>query len=118
MYKKRLEDALNAAKLIRLGFSLNFSKPDKIDLLYKVNCSNYDVFYANQELKNLSPRVKKQSKINPSDSDDDNADIRAENLANSSDLDEKIEVLCIKFNEAANLVAIGDSNGQIKVSEY
>ena len=126
MYKKRLEDALNAAKLIRLGFSLNYSKPEKIDLLYKVNVSNYDVTYCNEEFNKNQIKKEKEKKVIDSDEDIDQAyssdleldkNIKKSNL-NNIEYEERIEVLCLKFNEAANLIAVGDSNGQIKVKKF
>ena len=135
MHKKRLENALNAAKLIRLGFSLNCFKPDKIDLLYTVNCGNHGVLYVNEELNELqrpASGAKQQQKsldrISSSDSEPEvtvkkstrnkkrpNSQTSKNSNQGSDDFEEKIEVLCLKLNETYNLIAFGDSNGNIKV---
>ena len=140
MQKRRLENALNAGKLIQLGFDLNKGKPDKLNLLYYVSCYNNNVVYADKSLTNelpspvVTPRKPpteqpKRSSSSSSDRDDeDDDDFQANNVENlnktndsikiENENDEKIETLCLQFNQTLNLLATGDSNGRVQVSLF
>lgn len=147
MTKKRLKNALNAGKLIRLGkfyfknssqlkiinlnkkfkkttfkgFNLNNSKPEKLDLLYQVNCLNDRVEFAEEKASLNQKFLLSKSKIEiNSESDSDSLelsdDFDKQTGSKSEDDDEKVEILCVQFNQNLNLLATGDSNGIIKVT--
>ncbi|CAF0838605.1 unnamed protein product [Brachionus calyciflorus] len=101
---KRLENALNAGKLIQLGFSLNDAKPQKLNLLYSVNCLNNFVNFG---------------KINNNDvaktNDPEDSDFESDNSLSGSDDYEKSEILSLQFNQTQNLLATGDSNGRVQI---
>jgi len=144
MQKRRLENALNAGKLIQLGFDLNKGKPEKLNLLYYVSCYNNNVVYADRTITNelpsplptpRKPTSTPSSKPNKSrhssdeeerdDEDDDEEDTQINNannlnktndsIKNENENEEKIETLCLQFNQNLNLLATGDSNGRIQV---
>ena len=129
MPKKRLENALNAGKLIQLGFDLNKGKPEKLNLLYYVSCYNNGVIYADKMTSNELPSPLPTPREPPpppvptlpkepvtSDSDDDeNLNVTNGSIKNDNENDEKIETLCLQFNQNLNLLATGDSNGRVQV---
>jgi hypothetical protein len=137
MQKKRLENALKASKLMQIGFRVNQTKPDKINLLYSVNCINHKVQFTDQQFfeEPVSKQVVKRGLVKPlarieeaddsdlsSDSEpdtsrgkNDSQSISQKSNKSNESFEEKIEILCIKFNEPANLMAEGDSNGNINV---
>ena len=144
MQKRRLENALNAGKLIQLGFDLNKGKPEKLNLLYYVSCYNNNVVYADKTITNQlpsplptprKPTSTPSSKPNKSrhssdeeerdDEEDDEEDTQINNannlsktndsIKNENENEEKIETLCLQFNQNLNLLATGDSNGRIQV---
>lgn len=111
MQKKRLEEALNAGKLIKLGFTLNFSKPERLNLLYTVRCAKNKVIYANGEVKSLNDPYDDELNSNSSDTDNN------EKLRNRERHEEKVEILTLQFNPNLNLLATGNSNGVIQVHD-
>lgn len=144
MQKRRLENALNAGKLIQLGFDLNKGKPEKLNLLYYVSCYNNNVVYADKTTINELPSPLPTPRKSPStllnrknktsnssseedDDDDDDEDIQINNISNlnktndsiknENENEEKIETLCLQFNQNLNLLATGDSNGKIQVRQ-
>jgi hypothetical protein len=148
MQKRRLENALNAGKLIQLGFDLNKGKPEKLNLLYYVSCFNNNVVYADKTITNelpsplptpRKPASTPSSKPNKTghssdeeerddEDDDDEEDTQINNvnnlnktndsIKNENENEEKIETLCLQFNQNLNLLATGDSNGRIQVRNF
>jgi hypothetical protein len=175
MQKKRLEKALKASRLMQLGFRVNhhLARPDKMDLLYTVNCATHRVQFTDQVLYDElppQPQISKHAamvaakrgtkplaRIEEAADDDEHDDDSAlssgssdsetaatgaastrrrrrrkksndrsnksssshhSNKSSSDNFEEKIEILCLKFNEPANLVAVGDSNGTIRVGDF
>lgn len=111
MNKKRLKDALQASRLFSLGFNLNHFKPQNIELLYTVNSFNSRVLFADEEAKS---DTRASVKFTVSDEEDSASD--SEQTKSTNESDDKTEILSLKFNEASNLLATGDSNGKIKVN--
>lgn len=119
-------------KFYDLGFSLNPSKPDRLSQLYYVKCANNDVVYANGEVKKQidtarckSAQIRSNSN-NSNRSDSSSSSSLSSYLARGSnrrpqkingviEIDEKIEVLSLQFNEDLNLIATGDSDGRIQI---
>jgi len=108
--KKRLEEALNAGKLIKLGFNLNFSKPERLNLLYTVRCANNKVIYANGDVKRVKNFDDEYS------TDDMDADV-TNKVPKDEKHEEKIEILSLQFNQNQNLLATGNSNGVIQIHD-
>ena len=80
-------------------------------MLYTVNCVKHQVNFVNQQ----NTTIKSKS---PNDSDYD-SDQESEPKTNSiSDDGEKVEILSLQFNENQNILATGDSNGEIRVSFF
>jgi WD40 repeat protein len=100
------------------GFNLNFAKPERLNLLYTVRCSNNKVIYANGEIK-----------TKPESHNDSDPELLAEYEDNPNELtqkpttkstkseEEKVEILCLQFNQNANLLATGNSNGLIQIHD-
>ena len=96
--------------LSKKGFNLNFAKPERLNLLYTVRCYNNKVVYANGEIK---------LQDNKAESDlEDAGDQAADTKPQKSEKDEeKVEILCLQFNQNSNLLATGNSNGHIQIHD-
>lgn len=90
-------------------------------MLYSVNCTNNKVNF-NEESASLilgnKQRTQTQHQISCSDSEDesDTEDTNSSISRFQNDDEEKIEILSLQFNKNQNLLATGDSNGEIQVS--
>lgn len=129
MPNKRLKNALNAGKLIKRGFSLNKQKPQDLHLLYTVDCRNDRVEFAQDDDDEVMADIESRTKsrlfqIGSDSSDESDIADRNSNLTPSksaridSDVsltDEKVEILCLQFNQNLNLLATGDSDGLVAV---
>jgi WD40 repeat protein len=111
-----------------LGFCLNHSKPDRLSQLYYVKCFNNDVVYANGEVRKQAETARSKSietRSNSSNSNQTNSSSptyfargssRLPNKVNGViEIDDKIEVLSLQFNEDLNLIATGDSDGRVQI---
>jgi hypothetical protein len=106
MNKRRLEDALTVGKLIQHGNFLKKESNNKLNLIYSVNCITDYVTYYNDELERL---FKNKRTITTKERSPTTVD---------SNLDQKVEILSLKFNDNLNLIATGDSNGNLKVKLF
>ncbi|RNA18413.1 hypothetical protein BpHYR1_013925 [Brachionus plicatilis] len=98
MPNKRLEKALNAGKLYQLGLNFIDSKPENLSLLYRVNCVNKNIDYGGSN-------GLESGRSNFSEDSGSNA---------ASDENDKIEILSLQFNQSQNLIATGDSDGNLQ----
>lgn len=99
---------------------MNKLKPTRLDLLYTVECLTNRVEYAqkiDEERGKTKSRFEITSDSSCSDNDSENDESSLKRGANSTsdDSDEKIEILCVQFNQNLNLLATGDSNGHVAV---
>lgn len=105
-----------------VGFALNHSKPERMNLLYTVRCHNHKVIYGDA--------VKPQDPTDDVDEEaNDDIDIVAAAAAAAANPDEKparkdsdkheekVEILSLQFNPQSNLLATGNSNGQVHVHD-
>lgn len=86
---------------------MNNSKPETLNLLYTVNCTDNNVCYSNDQATSVK---------------DPDSDTETDDSSLTSKLDktidyEKIEILSLQFNENQNILATGDSNGEVQVNE-
>lgn len=122
---------------MQLGFSINHNKPGRLSQLYHVKCYNNDVVYADGEVKKqMDSAREKSSQLKKSQSSQSNKSDLSESSSSSSlsssylargsdrrppkvngaiEVDDKIEVLCLQFNQNLNLIATGDSDGRLQV---
>ena len=88
---------------------MNYSvKPERLNLLYTVRCATNKVIY-NNEVKSqyLSEN---EEELGASNEPQQAGGVRREN-------EEKVEILSLQFNPQSNLLATGDSNGNVKVHD-
>ena len=92
-------------------------------LLYRLNCITNQVHYAKPDHVSSSKGTPNSDEGIENESDIDsqaNTPFLLDTGAIKSDAEEeeKVEVLCLRFNESHNLLATGDSNGNIQVLFY
>jgi hypothetical protein len=101
---------------------LNNGKPQRLDLLYNVNSTRHAVEFADESLSRFGQNEAKKKPmastvvVDSDSSGDIDSDESLTNRKSDDDESEKVEVLSLQFNENLNILATGDSNGQIKVS--
>lgn len=83
-----------------LGLNFIDSKPENLSLLYKINCISKKIDYGNES--------------NGQESERSNYSQESGSITGLED-SEKVEILSLHFNQSQNLLATGDSDGNLQV---